>query len=141
MSRTYAGDTAVSQREPHTIERGAIFVQDNAFLPKTLHLESKTEHGGWARVANQMNGAQLETTLTAAGWTSFYLAGSIQTTVFGFDRQKMASEALKRLIVNMSVDRCNCLEIDEVTTHSWLGLPYLRLLSHARQIQEKKVTR
>jgi hypothetical protein len=131
----------MSQREPQTIERGAIFVQDNPFLPKTLYLEGKTEYGGWARVANQMNGPQLETTLNAAGWISFYLAGSIQATVFGFDRQKMASEALKRLLVNMSVDRCNCLEIDEVATHSWLGLPYLRLLSHARQIQEKKVTR
>jgi hypothetical protein len=131
----------MSQREPQTIEPGAIFVQDSPFLPKTLFLESKTEYGSWARVANQMNGPQLETTLNAAGWISFYLAGSIQTTIFGFDRQKMASKALKRLIVNMSVDRCNCLEIDEVATHSWLGLPYLRLLSHARQIQEKKVTR
>lgn len=131
----------MSQSEPQTIERGAIFVQDNPFLPKTLHLESKTEHGGWARVANHMDGGQLETTLSAAGWTSFYLAGSIQTTAFGFDRQKTASEALRRLIVNMSVDKCNCLEIDDVTTHSWLGLPYVKLSSHARQIQEKKVTR
>jgi hypothetical protein len=140
MGRTPAGD-GMSQRESPTIERGAIFVQDNPFLPKTLYLESATGYGGWVRVANPMNGAQLDTTLTAAGWTSFYLAGSIQTTVFGFDRQKMASEALKRLIMNMSVDRCNCLEIDEVITHSWLGLPYLRLLSHARQIQAKKVAR
>jgi hypothetical protein len=131
----------MSRSEPQTIERGAIFVQDNPFLPKALCLESKTGYGGWARVANQVHGGQLETMLNAAGWTSFYLAGSIQTTVFGFDRRKMASEALKRLIVNMSVDRCNCLEIDDVTTHSWLGLPYLRLMSHARQIQEKKVTR
>ena len=131
----------MSQRESPTIERGAIFVQENPFLPKTLCLESKTEFCGWARVANQMGGRQLETTLIAAGWTSFYLAGSIQTTVFGFDRQEMASEALKRLIMNMSVDRCNCLEIDEVIVHSWLGLPYLRLLSHARHIQAKKVAR
>jgi hypothetical protein len=131
----------MSQRERQAIERGAIFVQDNPFLPKTLCLESKTGYGGWARVANQMDGGQFETTLNASGWTSFYLAGSIQTTVFGFDRQQMASEALKRLMVNMSADRCNCLEIDDVTTHSWLGLPYVRLLSHARQIQEKKVTR
>jgi hypothetical protein len=140
MSRMSAGD-AMREREPQTIERGAIFVQDNPFLPKTLFLESKTEFGGWTRLANQMDGGQLETTLNAAGWTSFYLAGSIQTTVFGFDRQKTASEALKRLIVNMGIDRCNCLEIDDVTTHSWLGLPYVRLSSHARQIQEKKVTR
>jgi hypothetical protein len=131
----------MNQREPQTIERGAIFVKDNPFLPKSLCLEGKTEYAGWARVANQMDGGHLETTLGAAGWTSFYLAGSIQTTVFGFNRQKTASEALKRLIVNMSVDRCNCLEIDDVTTHSWLGLPYVRLWSHARQIQEKKVTK
>jgi hypothetical protein len=131
----------MNPREPQTIETGAIFVQDNPFLPRGLYLESKTGRGGWARVGNQMNGGQLETMLGAAGWTSFYLAGSIQTTVFGFDRQKMASEALRRLIVNMSADRCNCLEIDAVTTHSWLGLPYVTLSSHARQIQEKKVTR
>jgi hypothetical protein len=65
----------------------------------------------------------------------FYLASPISTTAFGIDRVKMIHAALKRLITQAKVQKCNCLEIDDVSTRSFLGMPYLSVSAHPRQIQ------
>jgi len=131
----------VTAKDCGAIVPGAIFVEENPFLPATLRLESGDMRGGWARVANAMDGGQLEKTLTAAGWTSFFIAGAIETTVFGFNQGKMVETAWKRLITNLQIDRCNCVEIDAVTASRCFGMPYVRLSAHARQIQEEKTLR
>ena len=67
------------------------------------------------------------------------MAGAIRTTVFGFDRLKMMGAALKRLIKNVKLQKCNCLEIDNVAVHSFLGLPYMSISAHPRHIQKGMV--
>jgi hypothetical protein len=32
--------------------------------------------------------------------------------------------------------QCNCLEIDQVTTHSFLGVPCVSISAHSRNIQK-----
>jgi len=48
----------------------------------------------------------------------------------------MVDSALKRIIEQVREQRCNCLEIDEVETRSFLGLPYVNVSAHARRIQK-----
>jgi hypothetical protein len=121
--------------------RGAIFVEQSPFLPLTLRLESDATRPGWARVANSVDGAQLERNLTAAGWNSFFIAGVIKTTAFGFNRQETTLHALRRLIANVKVDQCNCVEIDEVTPGFRYGLPCVTVMAHARRIQKENLFR
>lgn len=122
-----------------TIGPGAILVEQNTLLPEPLRLESGSDVTGWARVADNPDGRQLEKKLTAAGWTFFYMAGKIRTLGFGFESQKMIQAALKRLITTVRQQKCNCLEIDDVAMHSFWGMPYASVTAHARHIQKGMV--
>jgi hypothetical protein len=64
------------------------------------------------------------------------MAGQLSTVSFGLDRKKMIHAALKRIITKTRLQKCNCLEIDEVATHSFLGAPYVSVTAHPRHIQK-----
>jgi hypothetical protein len=118
-----------------TIGPGAVLVEKSAHLPELLRLESDST-AGWARVANNLDGHRLETELSTAGWTFFYMAGAVRAMAFGFERQKMVDTALKRLIAKVKLQKCNCLEIDAVATRSFLGIPYLSVSGHSRHLKK-----
>jgi hypothetical protein len=119
-----------------TIGPGSILVEKNTLLPGSLALESGLTESGWAGVRNNPNRHQLQTKLGAAGWTFFYMAGTIKTTAFGFARPRMIQAALKRMIAAVKLQKCNCLEIDAISTHSFLGIPYISLSAHSCHIQD-----
>jgi hypothetical protein len=124
------------QNGNRTIGPGAILFEKSALLPEPLRLEADAAESGWARVANNLDGHQLEKALATEGWTFFYMAGRIRTTAFGFDREKMVHTALKRLIAKVRLQKCNCLEIDEVAAKSFLGMPYVSVSGHSRHIKK-----
>ncbi len=128
------------RKDSGAIARGAIFVEENPFLPLSVLLE-RTHPMRLACAASAMEGGQLEKTLTAAGWTSYYVAGGIKTTVFGFHWDKMLAAAWKRLITNLQKDGANCVEIDDVAESSYCGVPYVTLSAHARQVHGEKLLR
>lgn len=115
---------------------GAILVQKGTVLPEPLRLDSGWHASGWTSVLNNLDRHQLEKELATAGWTFFYMAGAIRTTAFGFDKQKMIDAALKRLITNVRLEKCNSLEIDNVEMHSFWGMPYVSISAHSRHIQQ-----
>jgi hypothetical protein len=129
----------VSQREGLIIAPGAILIKNGTLLPEPLELENDPVATGWAFVANNLSGHEFEKKLAMVGWTFFYMAGSIRTNAFGFERQKMVNAALKRVIASVQLQRCNCLEIDDVAMHSFLGMPYMSVSAHSRHIQKGMV--
>jgi len=124
------------QDSNQTISLGAVLVEKSAHLPEPFRLEGDAAASGWARLANNLDGRQLEQELAAEGWTFFYLAGRIRATAFGFGREKLVRTALKRLIAKVKLETCNCLEIDEVAAKSFLGMPYVSLSGHSRHIKK-----
>jgi len=111
-------------------------VEKNTVLPEAIRLESDFTGNAWARIADHANVRLLEKAIAAAGWTFFYMAGTIRASAFGFDRQKMVHAALVRLFRTLKGQGCNCLEIDDVESHSFAGMPYLSVLAHGRRIEE-----
>ena|ERR1700676_4932603 len=125
-----------SPPESHrAIGAGTILIEQNTTLPGTLALESSSTGSGWTQMTNNPSRHLLEEKLSAAGWTFFLMAGTIKTIGFGFDQPGMIQGALNRLIAAVKLQKCNCLEIDAVTKHSFLGLPYVSLSAHSRHIQ------
>jgi hypothetical protein len=119
------------------IKTGTILIEDGTLLPAALLLQSTAYSTGWTSVTNVR--AEFEREINQAGWTFFFMAGKIQSTVFGFDKQKAAHTAVKRLITSVEFQKCNCLEITEVTTNSFLGMPYTCVSAHSRHIQGSSV--
>jgi hypothetical protein len=117
------------------ISPGTILVEKSTLLPGSLGLDSDLSGGGWARVTDNPDRQQIEKNLAAAGWTFFLMSGAIKTLGFGFARPQMIQAALKRLIASVRLQRCNCLEIDAISTRSFLGIPYVCISAHSRHIQ------
>jgi hypothetical protein len=119
-----------------TVKVGDILIKNSAVLPDTIVLEADSTVPGWAPEMNRLKGPQLERELTKAGWTFFYMAGAIRTNAYGFEPQVVVARALERLIACVKIQNCNCLEIDNVTMRSRLGVPYVKIAGHARHIQK-----
>lgn len=107
------------------ISPGAILIKKGTLLPAPLEL--RNDSTGWASVAHNGDLLQLEKALAATGWTFFYMAGAIRRAAFGLRHPTAMNAALRRVVADVESQRCNCLEIDDIETHSFLGIPYARV--------------
>jgi hypothetical protein len=120
------------------IKTGTILIERDALMPDSLLPRGEPHSSGWISVG-KLDRSGLVARIRKAGWTFFYLAGEIKASACGFDKQRTARKAVKRLIASLKAQRLNCLEIARVTPGSWLGLPYVTVAGHARHIQEGMV--
>jgi hypothetical protein len=114
---------------------GTILMDTDALRPQCFELQESSFPGSWAPVKHNMSPSELEKELKTSGWTFFYMASRISAMSFGFDRSKMVHAALRRLIAEVKLHSCNCLEIDDMVTLSFLGIPYVSVSAHPRHIQ------
>lgn len=103
-------------------------------MPRSLRLPTQPDSNGWTTVNG--NRPAFEKTIHEEGWTLFFMAGEIKTSVFGFDRQHALRAALKRLIAVVKSQHCNGIEITRVTDKSFLKVPYVSVSAHARHLQK-----
>ena len=119
------------------LKTGTILIEQGTVLPKSLLLTSEPYSTGWTAVTNVR--AEFEKDISRAGWTFFFLAGTIRETAFGFDKQKAVHTAVERILADLKSQECNCLEITGVTMKSFLGMSYACVTGHSRHIQGNSV--
>ena len=119
---------------PDGITAGSILIEQGAHLPKSLLLQSESDSNGWGAVKTARSTFEKE--LQETGWTCFFMAGEIKTTVFGFDRQAALRAALQRLITRVKSQHCNSIEIAQVTSNSFLKVPCVSVSAHPRHLQK-----
>ena len=116
---------------------GTILVEKTAPRPQCLELESGSHYAtSWVPVKPAHAFPEFEKELLAGGWTFFYMANAVSAISFGFNRAHMTRMAVQRLIAKVREQRCNSLEIGDVSSHSFLWMPYVRVSGHARHIQK-----
>jgi hypothetical protein len=120
-----------------TMERGTILVEEGTLMPDSLLVSTKPYGAGWSSVDN-LTRSQLGAGLEAAQWTFFYMAGEIQATAFGFDEPSRMRRAVRKVIQAVKLQHCNCLELTQVRSRSFWGLPSVKIVAHARQIQRSR---
>lgn len=111
-------------------------VQQGTPLPPAFRPGSESYPNAWVSVKSSLDPHDLEKEFAALGWTFLYMAGKVKASAFGFDRQKAMDKALARLIAGAMLQKCNCLEIDEMATRSFLGMPGVSVSAHTRHIQK-----
>jgi hypothetical protein len=121
------------------ITAGTLLMEKGTPLPHFFQVGAETYPYAWMPVTTTNNPHDLETELATAGWTFFYMAGELKATAFGFDKQTATSAALKRLMTSARAQECNGLEIDEVLTRSFMGMPHISITAHSRHIQKGSV--
>jgi len=125
---------------PSAITPGALLLEGGTLLPATILLDTAPYSDDWAAISSPAR-RELGKQLESAGWTFFYMSTQIRTSAFGFDPEKRMRTAVKRAVSVARLRKCNCLEIDEVATKSFLGVPYVSVSAHARHIQRDSVFR
>ncbi len=118
-----------------TIKTGTVLIKEGALLPDALRFESEPCATGW-RLVKDLDGYGLDRKIHEAGWTFFCLAGEIKATIFGFDGQKTARRAVKRILARLKSEKFNSLEITRVASKRFLGVPYVTVSTCSRHIQE-----
>ena len=116
-----------------SIVDGTLFVEANTLLPEPSPRDTQSIGNGWARITNNL---ALKKKLVTAGWTFFYMAGTIRATALGFERSRMIRAAVKRLLATVALQKCNCLAIDHITIRSFWGIPFVTVLAHSGHIQQ-----
>ena len=121
-----------------TIKTGTILIKDGTFLPDALQSESEPYAPGWRLVKN-LDGYGLGRKVHEAGWTFFCLAGEIKATVFGLDGQETVGRAVKRILAKLKSEKFNSLEITQVASKRFLGVPYASVSACSRHVQESMI--
>ncbi len=111
-------------------------VQKGTLLPPAFRPGSEPYPHAWVSVKSSLDPHDLEKEFAALGWTFHYMAGKVRAAGYGLDRQKSMDKALAKLIAGAMHQKCNCLEIDEVATTTFLGIPGVSLSAHTRHIQK-----
>ena len=116
------------------IQSGTLLIRKGTILPASILLKSSVTKDGFSAVQGGAELLQLKAELAQAGWTYFYM-GAVKQTVFGSGPKRIAS-AMKGVAAKMRLNQCNSLQIDAITPHSVLGIPYLSVSAHCCHIQQ-----
>jgi hypothetical protein len=119
----------------NTIKTGSILTQEGTRWPESVQVESSVFSPGWRNFQNQ-SGYSLSRKIEEAKWCFFYLAGEMHATAVGRAGQETVAKAVKRILVRVANEKYNALEVTEICTKRFLGVPYVRVCAHSRHIQE-----
>jgi hypothetical protein len=122
------------------IQPGIILIEEGTPMPDSMHVQGPPDSNGWQAV-ECADRTDFERRINRAGWIFFLGADKIKATVFGFNRRKALRAAIGRIIASVKFQRCNSLQITEVTAKSFLKLPYVSVSAKLRHIQEQPLER
>ena len=112
-----------------------ICIKEDTPLPANLPIESEAFLPGW-KVVKNLDRSTLARNIEGANWNFFYLAGEIRATVLGRDRSGTLRRAVRRVLAKQKGQKFNSLEITNVVSKRFLGIPFMRVTAHARHIQQ-----
>src|SRR5437016_11931213 len=114
---------------------GTILIRENTLLPAGLAVESEVFLPDW-RVVKNLDRSTLARNIEGANWNFFYLAGEIRATVLGRDRSGTLRRAVRRVLAKQKGQKFNSLEITNVVSKRFLGIPFINITAHSRHIQQ-----
>src|SRR5579872_2528555 len=117
------------------IAPGTILMKENTCLPETVRVSRQATWSGWVAIKS-LDPRGLDKQLSEAGWSIHFLAGSVKKVAFGFDAEGRFGRAMRNAIKHAQMEKCNCVEFDQMTEKSILGIPYTSVSVHSRHIQE-----
>jgi hypothetical protein len=120
---------------PGTNRARTILIREDTPLPANLPIESEAFLPGWGAVRN-LDGYELGRKIEEAGWNFFYLAGEIRAMALGVEGPGTLRRAVKRILAKQEGQRFNSLEVTEIISKRFLGIPFMSVTAHSRHIQQ-----
>jgi hypothetical protein len=120
---------------PQTIQVGTILIEDRPLIAHHLAISTKPYAANW-RVVEGADGFALDRQIHAAGWNFFFFAGEVRSVFLGAPHGRNLRNALKRILVKVSKQNFNCLEVTAIASKRFAGVPYTIVSGHRRHIQQ-----
>ena len=114
---------------------GTLFIREDTILPGGLIIETETFLPGW-RAVRDCDGYRLGRKIEQAKWNFFFLAGDVKAIVFGRQKPSSLRRALRSILAKPAARKFNSLEIREIHSRWFLGIPYLIVTANFRHIQQ-----
>jgi hypothetical protein len=112
-----------------------ILIREDTLLPAGLAVESEVFLPGW-RVVKNLDGCRLGQKIEEAKWCFFYLAGEISAIALGREELGTLRRAVKQILAKREGQKFNSLEVTEIISKRFLGIPFMSVTAHFRHIQQ-----
>lgn len=113
---------------------GTILVEDLPLITQTMQLETEPFSENW-RMVKYCDSFALDRKIRAAGWNFFFMAARVQVMFMGPIRSSKLKNALIEILKKTKQENFNGLEVTEITTKHFLGIPYTVVSAHSCHIQ------
>jgi hypothetical protein len=117
-----------------TVHVGTILVKEWPGMPPLAGFENEPGLGDWSMVKVPY-AFTLERKIQAAGWNFFFMAAEVKTMFFGSLTAAKARSALKRILAKVEPEHFNGLEVTAIVARHFLGVPYVTVSAHSRNMQ------
>jgi hypothetical protein len=118
-----------------TVQAGTILMKEWPGMTTLLGLESEPCSGEWTRL-NVLDGFGLDRKIHAAGWNFFFMATEVKVMFLGSLGAAKIQNALKRILKKVKEQHFNGLEVTEIVSRRFLGVPYVTISAHSRHMQQ-----
>ena len=117
-----------------TVQAGTILMKEWPGMTTLLGLESEPCSAGWS-LLKVLDGSALDRKIHAAGWNFFFMATEVKVMFFGSLGAAKIQNALPRILKKVKEQHFNGLEVTEIVSRRFLGVPYVTISAHSRHMQ------
>jgi len=104
-------------------------------MTSILGLENEPCFAGWS-LLKVLDAFALDRKIHAAGWNFFFMATEVKVMFFGSLGAAKIQNALKRILKKVKGQHFNGLEVTEIVSRRFLGVPYVTISAHSRHMQQ-----
>jgi hypothetical protein len=117
------------------LQVGSKLVELGIALPQVLEENSTKFLDNW-RVMMSISRETLFNQVAASGWNIFFIADRLNTVSIGINRDHALQRGVRQLAARVRSESYNCLEVTEIKTRHFMGIPYLYIAADMLHIQQ-----
>jgi hypothetical protein len=111
-----------------------MMVREGLLFPDSVRVESASYSNTW-RTLTGMDSFAFERELCAARFHLFFIAGQLRVIELGRGPSAVR-RGMKRMLARGRKSNLNCMEITQVRSSHFLGLPYVAIRAYSFHIQK-----
>jgi|tagenome__1003787_1003787.scaffolds.fasta_scaffold20169221_1 hypothetical protein len=111
-------------------------IKEGTIFPLSFRMKSRPYCEGWRMVVN-FKSHGLDKRLRNDGWLFIPQGVQVSATSFGFGLQRTLRYAFQKTLRQNRELKFNCVEIVQANPMHLAGLAYVRIVGHARNVQQR----
>lgn len=114
-----------------------MMIREGFFLPDSAHLESRPYSNTWRSIVG-LDSFAFDRELRTAGLHLFFIAGEVKVIELGWGASAIR-RGMKRILTGGRKRNLNCMEITQVSSAQFLGIPYVAIHASSFHVQKGAV--